>query len=124
MQNPRNLRLTAHARALAGRVYRATSEFPSHERFGLAAQMRRAAVSVGSNVAEGCGRNGDRELVQFLHHALGSATELEFQALVATDLGYLPESEAPQLLDEIEHAKLMLIRMIVRVRARSKAKPT
>ena len=84
MQNPMNLQVTALARTLAGEVYCATAGFPERERFGLTVHMRRSAVSIGSNISEGCGRGGDREFVQFLHVALGSATELEFQALVAT----------------------------------------
>ena len=89
MQNPANLRVTARARALASSVYRATGDFPLGERFGLTAQMRRAAVSIGSNIAEGCGRSGDKEFVHFLHIALGSVSELEFQAIVASDLELL-----------------------------------
>jgi four helix bundle protein len=118
MQNPRNLRVVAHARTLASSVYRATAGFPLSERYGLTSQMRRAAISIGSNVSEGCGRNGDREFVQFLHQALGSAAELEFQSLVAADLGLLEQPAVPALLDEIEHAKLMLVRLIVQVRQR------
>ena len=94
MQNPDNLRVMGESRLLALEVYRITGGFPSTERFGLTAQMRRAAISVGSNIAEGCGRLGNRELVQFLQIALGSATELEFQAQIATDLVMLSEADA------------------------------
>ena len=89
MQSANNLHVMEHARELALQVYRATSQFPSAERFGLTAQMRRSAISIGSNIAEGCGRQGDRELVRFLQMALGSASELEFQAKIAEDLGFL-----------------------------------
>jgi four helix bundle protein len=118
VQNPRNLRVVAHARALATSLYRLTAEFPQSERFGLTAQLRRSVISIGSNISEGCGRNGDKEFVQFVHLALGSATELEFQALVAADLGMLSAAAAPQLVRDIEHMKLMLVRLIVQVRAR------
>src|SRR6476469_3187261 len=107
MRNPGNLEVLAHARTLAVTVYRTTTDFPSHERFGITAQMRRAAISVGSNIAEGCGRSGDREFANFLHIALGSASELEFRALVAGDLGFRPPDSAPELLQEIERAKKM-----------------
>jgi len=119
MQSPSNLRITAHSRALAVRVYRVTSDFPHLERFGLTSQMRRAAISIGSNISEGCGRSGDKELVQFLHIALGSASELEFQALVASDLAFLSADAAPILLDEINHTKRMLLKLITAVRRRA-----
>jgi four helix bundle protein len=78
MQNARNLQITMRAVGLAGTIYRTTSTFPRAEQFGLTAQMRRAAVSIGSNISEGCGRNGAKEFAHFLHMALGSASELEF----------------------------------------------
>ena len=118
MQNPANLKVTAQARALASYVYRATTDFPHAERFGLTAQMRRAAISIGSNIAEGCGRSGDREFVHYLHVALGSASELEFQAVVASDLGFLSAERSPGLLNEISRAKRMLARLIKAVRSR------
>jgi four helix bundle protein len=118
MQNPANLQVTGHARSLACYVYQATAGFPSAERFGLTAHMRRAAVSIGSNISEGCGRSGDKEFVHFLHVALGSASELEFQALVATDLGFLSVESSPRMLGEIGRAKRMLARLIKAVRSR------
>ena len=118
MQNPANLEVTAYARALATTVYRTTAPFPSDEKFGLTAQVRRAAISIGSNIAAGCGRSGDREFLRFLHIALGSASELEFQALVAEDLGFLRGQSAPQLLEEIVRTKKMLAGLIKGVRNR------
>jgi four helix bundle protein len=119
MQNPANLEVAGFARALASTVYRATASFPADERFGLTAQMRRATISIGSNIAEGCGRSGDREFARFLHIALGSASELEFQALVAVDLNMLPPQSAPALLEEVSRLKRMLSRLIKAVRSRS-----
>jgi four helix bundle protein len=72
---------------LAGRVYRFTEPFPRAEEFGLRAQMRRAAVSIASNLAEGAGREGQREFAQFVSIALGSLNELETQYLLCVDLG-------------------------------------
>jgi four helix bundle protein len=123
MQSPSNLKLTTHARALARSVYRATSAFPPSERFGLTAQMRRAVISIGSNVSEGCGRSGDREFVHFLHVALGSVSELEFQAYVAMDLELLAPDTATKLIDEINHTKRMLLRLIKAVRSRVERAP-
>lgn len=73
----------AHRLTLA--VYRASGSFPKDELYGLMSQIRRAAASIPTNIAEGSGRGGDRELVRFLHIALGSANELEYQLLLAKD---------------------------------------
>ena len=116
MQNPGKLRVTTCARELVAELYRATNHFPVNERFGLTAQMRRAAVSIGSNIAEGCGRSGERELIHFLHIALGSASELEFQLLVSVDLALLSESEAAPLLTRICDLKRMLAGLIKSLR--------
>ena len=118
MKNPGDLRVTPLARALAAALYAATARFPSGERFGLTAQMRSAAVSIGSNIAEGCGRSGARELTSFLHVALGSASELEFQLLLAVDLGLLSESEAASLLIQTRDLKWMLAGLIKSLRKR------
>jgi four helix bundle protein len=118
MQNSSNLRVTEHARKLATDVYRATATFPIGERFGLTAQMRRAVVSIGSNIAEGCGRAGDRELAQFLQIAMGSASELEFQMLIASDLEFLTSQTAPPLLLDVTRVKKMLARLIKAIRSK------
>src|SRR5688572_7015933 len=89
MGNFRELIVWKRAQDLALDVYRSPRAFPQDERYGLTAQMRRAAVSVSSNIAEGCGRQGDRELARFLQIARGSARELECQLLLSRDLEYL-----------------------------------
>ena len=76
-------------------VYRATRAFPRHELFGITAQLRWSATSIPTNIAEGCGRSGDRDLARFLSIAAGSASEAEYLILLSTDLGYLePETHA------------------------------
>ena len=82
---------------LALEVYRSTASFPKPETYGLTAQMRRAAVSIPSNIAEGRGRSSRKELVQFLHHARGSLLELETQVMIAERLGYLEEVKQTDL---------------------------
>ena len=74
---------------LAVTVYHATEDFPKHEMYGLVQQMRRAAVSVASNIAEGKGRNTDKEFRQFLFNARGSLLELETQMFIARELQYV-----------------------------------
>ena len=116
MRDPNKLTVTDQARALAVEVYRLTGDFPSSERFGLAAQMRRAAVSVGSNIAEGCGRSGDREFVRFLQIARGSTTELGFQLTLAIELGFGPSIEHERVAELIDHVQRMLNRLTASVR--------
>jgi four helix bundle protein len=71
-------------------VYKATERFPKDERFGLTSQIRRAAVSIPANIAEGAARDSQKEFAHFLSNAQGSATELETEWLIAHKLGYLP----------------------------------
>ena len=74
---------------LVATIYRLTGGFPAVERYGLSSQMRRAAVSIAANLAEGCGRQGDVELRRFVRISLGSLSELECEVLLAADLHYL-----------------------------------
>jgi len=83
---------------LANQTYRVTANFPKHELYGLSQQMRRAAVSVPSNIAEGKGHRSDKGFVNFLFHARGSLLELETQVEIARDLKYLPEEESEHML--------------------------
>ncbi|BCR05182.1 hypothetical protein DESUT3_22510 [Desulfuromonas versatilis] len=94
-----NLKLWQDSRALVKEVYEATGDFPREEIYGLTGQMRRAAVSIPSKIAEGAGRNGVREFIQFLSIARGSLSELETQVVLAQDLGYLDETSS--LLERI-----------------------
>ena len=89
MGDYRQLSVWKRAHGLALKIYRSTRSFPDFERYGLVAQMRRAAVSVVSNMAEGSGRQSDRELARFLRIARGSVCEVQCQLLLSRDLGYL-----------------------------------
>jgi four helix bundle protein len=99
MGNYRQLSVWKLAHNFALRIYHATGSFPDHERYGLTAQLRRAAVSVVSNIAEGSGRQADRDHARFLKIARGSVCEVECQLLLSRDLGYL-EAELWKLLDD------------------------
>ncbi|WP_243384344.1 four helix bundle protein [Geothrix alkalitolerans] len=107
MQDFRNLAVWRRAHELALAVYRETSGFPDSERFGLVNQMRRSAASIPTNIAEGCGRGSDADFARFLHMALGSASELEYQILLASDLGHLLPAAADSLLDQVQAIKKM-----------------
>lgn len=84
---------------LAGQVYRVASSLPVVERYGLASQLRRASVSIVSNIAEGSGRGSDREFIYFLRIARGSLHELQTQLILALDLGYTNQSEIAPIME-------------------------
>ena len=112
MQNARNLVVAEYAHRLAISTYRHTDSFPASERFGLASQMRRAAVSIASNIAEGCGRRNNRELLPYLYIASGSARELACQLRISSELGFGETSPAKQLDGEVRRVLRMLNRLI------------
>ena len=116
MQSPTRLRVFHEAEELAVSVYKLTRALPSGERFGLVQQMRRAGVSIASNIAEGCGRGGNRELIRFLSIALGSATELECQLRLARRVEYLDPDTFHTASDNARRVQRMLTRLIVTLR--------
>jgi four helix bundle protein len=94
----KDLRVWQDAIKLAVAVYGVTEKFPKHELYGLTSQIRRAAVSVASNIAEGKGHRSNREFCNFLFHARGSLLELQTQLIIARELKYLPQTDAEALL--------------------------
>jgi len=88
MQSFRNLRVWEKSHQLTLEIYETCRAFPREEMFGLTSQMRRASASIGMNIAEGCCRKGDVEMARFLQMAMGSASELEYQILLARDLDF------------------------------------
>jgi len=107
MQDFRNLEVWRKAHALTLDVYRMTRAFPAEELYGLTSQMRRSASSVPTNIAEGCGRSGNKELVRFLQIAMGSASELEYQLLLSRDLDYTPPAQYESLQKQVVTVKKM-----------------
>ena len=83
-------------------VYLITEKFPADERFGLTSQMRRSAVSIPSNIAEGAGRKSKKEFIQFLSISLGSLSELDTQILLSKELGFMGESDCILLISELD----------------------
>ena len=108
MGNYRQLSVWKQAHGLVLEVYRSTRDFPAGERYGLTAQLRRSAISIVSNIAEGSGRQSDREQVRFLRIARGSVCETECQLLVARDLGYLEIAIWKPLDDACQELSRML----------------
>jgi four helix bundle protein len=108
MSGHRDLAAWQKAMALVTEIYRVTREFPKEELYGLVSQLRRAAVSVPSNIAEGYGRNSRNELHQFVGHARGSLAEVETQIEIAKELGYLSGVTAEGLLARISEVGRVL----------------
>jgi four helix bundle protein len=119
----RNLRVWQRAHQLTLDLYAETRTFPKEERYRLTSQLRRAAVSIPANIAEGCGRNGDAELARFLTIAKGSASELDYLLLLAHDLGYLNPSRYEQLAEEVHGISRMLANFVDRLRHPLAARP-
>lgn len=110
-----NLEAWKSSMALVKSIYEATRTFPREEIYGLTAQMRRAAVSIPSNLAEGAARTGAKEFAQFLSIAKGSLSELETQLLISAELGYLdPKHGVFQLVEEVSRLLSGLHRSITK----------
>lgn len=121
MKDFRTLKIWQKAHQLALAVYKATGGFPRHELFGLTSQMRRSSQSIPTNIAEGCGRQGDAEFARFPQIGMGSASELEYQLVLAHDLGFLGPDTYDSLCSELVEVRRMLNVLIQRVRP---AEPT
>src|SRR5690242_8773954 len=112
MGNYRDLRAWQKAHELTLTIYRLTGSFPKEELFGLTSQMRRAAVSIGANLAEGCGRRGDGDLRRFAQISRGSAKELEYLAQVSAELGLFSPADAEHIRTSTEELSRMLSKLI------------
>jgi four helix bundle protein len=121
MQGFRNLNVWQKAHDLTLAVYKATARFPKEEMYALTSQVKRAASSIGANIAEGCGRGSDADFTRFLFIAMGSASELEKHLLLARDLGFLSTSSYDELQTRLIEVKRMLASLIQRTRGSSAA---
>ncbi len=104
--NHKDLDVWKKSMDLVEAIYRLTQKFPDAEKFGLTSQMRRAAVSIPSNIAEGAARKGDKELIHFLHIALGSLSELDTQYAIAVRINYASKEESIE--NQINDVKKLL----------------
>jgi four helix bundle protein len=104
-----NLEVWKRALKFVTKIYKITAKFPDDEKFGLVSQMRRAAVSIPSNIAEGAARNSKKEFINFLHIAQGSTAELETQILISRNLDFVSQSQTEPLLKELEEISRMII---------------
>jgi four helix bundle protein len=119
MRDFRTLRVWEKAHQLTLVVYKTTRNFPQNELYGLTSQMRRASASIPTNIAEGCGRETEAELARFMYIALGSASELEYQCLLAHDLNFLSDSVYQDLHNKATEVKRMLTAFIKKLKAES-----
>ena len=107
--NFKNLEIWKRSRILVKEVYLITKNFPQEEKFGLISQMNRSAISIPSNIAEGCGRNTNPQLVYFLDNAIASNCELETQFYLSFDINYISESQLNQQVKELSEIRRMII---------------
>lgn len=108
MQDFRNLKVWQKAHPLVLDVYRVTRTFPKEETYGLVSQMRRSAMSIPTNISEGCGRQSDPDFMRFLVISNGSAKELDYQLLLSRDLNYIDEGTYQRLHAQLDEVCRML----------------
>lgn len=119
MRDFRKLSVWKKSHLLTLSIYKITSIFPDSELYGLTNQMQRAAVSIASNIAEGCGRNTQPQFARFLNITFGSASELEYQIVLAKDLDFIDVSNFKELFQNITEIKRMLSALFNKVKADS-----
>lgn len=117
MKDFHDLQVWHKAHAFVLKLYPETKAFPREELYGLTSQIRRAAISIPTNIAEGCGRDGDAELCRFCLIAMGSASEVEYQLLLARELGFLSAESFEPLNRQLAEIKRMLNSFIQKLKA-------
>ena len=110
-----DLKIWQRSIKLVGQIYKITKVFPDDERFGLISQIRRSAISIPSNIAEGFGRWGNKEYRHFLYISLGSCAELTTQLVISFNLGYISENEKNELVDETDQISKMTTGLIKKI---------
>lgn len=108
--NHKDLEVWKKSIELSKNIYMITKDFPKEEIYGLTSQIRRSVVSIPSNIAEGAGRNSDKEFIRFLYISLGSLAELETQLIISKEIGYLEKIDID--LEEIRRMLLGLIKYL------------
>jgi four helix bundle protein len=124
MQDYKKLMVWKKSYSLALAVYQTTALFPKEEIYGLTSQSRRASVSIPANIAEGCGREGNAELVRYLQIAQGSASELETHLMLAVDLKYCSKTTYETLQNQLIQIRKMLTSLIQKLKTSNKPAKT
>ncbi|MDR2971314.1 MAG: four helix bundle protein [Bacteroidales bacterium] len=104
---------------LVKNIYLITNSFPKAEQFSIVSQMRRCAISIPSNIAEGCGRNSENELIHFLYIALGSSSELETQIIISVELNFIDNEKAAECLNQLNQIIKMITSLIKSLKLRN-----
>ena len=117
MKDFRKLKVWEKSHFLTLEVYKLTKDFPKEEIYSITSQLRRAMVSIPTNLAEGCGRGSDKDFKRFVQIAMGSASESEYLLLLSQDLDYISGKEFNKLLSEIQEIKKMLSSLISKLKS-------
>jgi len=117
MRNFRELKVWEKAHLLTIKIYKVTENYPREELYGLTSQIRRACVSIPTNIAEGCVRSSDADFARFLYIALGSTSELEYLIVLSSDLKIIENKLQTELNNKVNEIKKMLITLIKKLKA-------
>ena len=112
VMNHKDLDVWKKSIKLVKKIYKITRSFPKDENFALVSQIKKSAISIPSNIAEGCARKSDKELIQFLYIALGSIAELETQLIISKELGFIVNDDVLDNLNEIRKQVFGLIKFL------------
>lgn len=118
MKTHKNLKVWEESISLVTDIYKQTENFPKSELYGLTNQIRRSSVSIPSNIAEGAARHSSKEFVQFLYIALGSASELETQLIIAVNLGFMSKDVDNKLKIKLDSISKMLYGLIKNIKSK------
>lgn len=116
MKNFKELLIWKIAFKISKEVYFLTKKFPKEELYGLTSQIRRSAISIPSNIAEGCGRNTQKEFLQFLYNAFGSLKELECQLILAKEFKFISESDYLSLQELCESLSKIMAGLMIKIK--------
>lgn len=119
MSNFRNLMIWQKSMSLTNKIYKSTNNFPKEEIFALTSQIRRSSVSIPSNIAEGFGRDSNKEYLRFLNISIGSLFEMKTQLEIAKNIDYLNEEEFNTLYEDSREIERMLVSFIVKIKERN-----
>lgn len=116
MRDFRNYKVWHLALDFVEEIYKITESFPSEERYGLSSQMRRAAVSIVSNIAEGASRSSEIDFARFIEISVGSTFELETQIIIAVRLSYVEQNRANVLIDSLKNIQKILNSLVTKIK--------
>ena len=119
MSNFRNLLVWQKSMSLTTKIYNSTKQFPKEENFGLTSQIRRSSISIPSNIAEGFGRDSNKEYLRFLNISIGSLFEMQTQLEIAKNIQYLNEEEFNNLYENSREIERMLVSFISKIKERN-----